>query len=566
MKKKKSSGIKLWLDVPPWFIIGAVAILAPIFLFMTLQSIDKHKELTTRLLVEKGEAIIRSFEAGTRTGASMQWGSFQLQKLLIELAEQPGIDYLVVTDEEGIILADSDPSLIGENYQTGLDLRNVTLKKIEWRQVINAAGADTFEVYRRLYPFDVGFGTACYLFVGLDMGPVVKAREQDVRNTVLIAATLLLIGFAGISSLFLVQGYRLVRTSLSRVKAFSDSLVRHMPIGLIALDREERIITFNQAAEAILNIRSTDVIGKPAETVLPESLKELLRNIGAEKGIIEKRMDCFVEKEAISLEVIAALLREDEGTVVGRVMLFRDMTEVLHLKREIDRSRRLASLGSLAAGIAHEIRNPLSSIKGFAVYFRERPSAGAEDVKTADIMIQEVERLNRVIGQLLEFSRPPDLKKEQTEIGSIILRSLKVIEGQARGKDIVLRTDLPADIPAVIIDADKIEQVLLNLYLNAVGAMESGGVLAVILRRDADRRIRIVISDTGAGIRTEDLARIFDPYFTTRTTGTGLGLAIVHKIIEAHDGEVFVESELGKGTTVSVLLPIAGKDDFSNER
>jgi len=181
-------------------------------------------------------------------------------------------------------------------------------------------------------------------------------------------------------------------------------------------------------------------------------------------------------------------------------------------------------------------------------------------------MIQEVERLNRVIGQLLEFSRPPDLKKEQTEIGSIILRSLKVIEGQARGKDIVLRTDLPADIPAVIIDADKIEQVLLNLYLNAVGAMESGGVLAVILRRDADRRIRIVISDTGAGIRTEDLARIFDPYFTTRTTGTGLGLAIVHKIIEAHDGEVFVESELGKGTTVSVLLPIAGKDDFSNER
>jgi len=113
-----------WASVPPWLIIGCALILVPIFVVMTLQSIAKQRELTTRLLIEKGEAIIRSFEAGSRTGAGMQWGSFQLQKLLIETAEQPGVDYLILTDRKGVILADSDPSMIGESYGADLDLKN----------------------------------------------------------------------------------------------------------------------------------------------------------------------------------------------------------------------------------------------------------------------------------------------------------------------------------------------------------------------------------------------------------------------------------------------------------
>ncbi len=563
--RRISTGHKFWVAVPPWVIIGAVVILVPIFILMTIQNINKQKEFTTRLLIEKGDVLIRSFEAGARTGAGMRWGRFQLQKLLIETAQQPGIDYFVVTDTKGTILADSDPSMVAESHGTDLDLSNVSASQAAWRQVPNTESADTFEVYRFLRPPVSGLGTGWFVFVGLDMGPIIKARDEDTRHAILMALTFLLIGFAGIVSLFLAQSYRSARTSLSRMKAFSDSLVENMPMGLVAIDQEDRVIAFNQTAESILRRSTNDALGKKAEDVLPDTCRKLLRDLEAGSGILQKEVECFIEKDTIiPLEVIAASLKDQEEGFLGYVFLFRDMTEIRHLKREIERSQRLASLGSLAAGVAHEIRNPLSSIKGFATYFRERYRENPEDRKTADIMVQEVERLNRVIGQLLEYSRPLEIKLESRPMEPLVLHALKVVEGQARDSGIAVQTDLPPQVPEVMIDSDKIEQVLLNLYLNAIGAMKKGGILSVSLGRDPDRRIRVVISDTGAGIRKEDLPRIFDPYFTTKPAGTGLGLAIVHKIVEAHDGEIRVESEPEKGTTVSVFLPIA--EENADER
>jgi two-component system sensor histidine kinase HydH len=554
-----SRSARFWIDTPPWLIIGAVVFIASIFIFMTLQSLGKQKEITTRLLIEKGDALIRSFEAGARTGASLQWSSFELQKLLIETAQQPGIDYLIITDTKGNILADSDPSLVGEFHGTDLDPESLSAKQVGWRQVPNPEGADTFEVYRIFHPTGREDGEAWIIFVGLDMGPVLAARSQDARNTVVMALTLLLVGFAGIISLFLAQSYRSARTALSRMKAFSDSLVENMPIGLVAMDQEKRIIAFNQTAEAILKLPPGEGLGKRADQVLPQACGDLVRNLKDGRGITEKELECLIGNSVITLEVIAAALEDDDGSFLGNVILFRDMTEIRHLRTEVERNRRLASVGSLAAGVAHEVRNPLSSIKGFATYFREKYRTNPDDRKTADIMVQEVERLNRVIGQLLDLSRPMDLKQENRAVEPVILHTLKLVEEQARDKNVAIRTDLPAlqDSRETVapIDPDKVKQVLLNLYFNALGAMENGGILSVALHRDSGRKIRIDVSDTGTGIRKEDLPRIFDPYFTTRPSGAGLGLAIVQKIVEAHDGEIRVESEPGKGTTFSVFLP-----------
>jgi two-component system sensor histidine kinase HydH len=197
----------------------------------------------------------------------------------------------------------------------------------------------------------------------------------------------------------------------------------------------------------------------------------------------------------------------------------------------------------------------LSSIKGFATFFKERYRDRPEDKKTADIMIQEVDRLNRVISQLLEFARPMDINKQRVSIHMVIQDTLKMIEGQAKEKEIIIHADLSPDVGDVFIDPDKITQVFLNLYLNAIEATQRGGALSVILSPQNERTIRIDISDTGRGIDPNELAHVFDPYFTTRPTGTGLGLAIVHKIIEAHDGEIRVDSVKGKGTTLSIFLP-----------
>lgn len=387
------------------------------------------------------------------------------------------------------------------------------------------------------------------------MGPIEAAHEEDTRHTIWMAILFLLIGCAGIISLLLAQGYRAARSSLSRIKAFSDSLVENMPIGLIATDAGGRLNAFNQTAETILKRTAGEVLGKPAEEILPGSCRELFRTLTAERRLIEREIGCTVaDGRTIPLQVIAATLREEDGTFVGHVILFRDMTEIRRLEEEVARSRRLASLGSLAAGVAHEIRNPLSSIKGFATWFRERYRDNPEDRETAEVMIHEVDRLNRVITQLLEFARPLTMDRVPTVLSAVIRHTLKMVEGEAHRKGVSLTTDLSSEVGEILLDADRMTQVFLNLYLNAIAAMDAGGTLRVSLARQ-DERVRITVADTGVGIPKADLPRVFDPYFTTRSSGTGLGLAIVHKIVEAHGGEVRLESEPGRGTTAVILLP-----------
>ena len=575
MNGKRYGQKRFWAVIPPWLIIGAVVILVPVFIFMTIENINRQKEQTTRLLAEKGAALIRSFEAGARTGIGLSWGGFQLQKLLMETAEQPDIDYLIVTDTRGTILADSDPLRIGAIYGRDLDLAKIAgSEKLAWRQVPNSEGADTFEVYRRFAPTrdplpgfpdprltgpPAGAETGppgLVIFVGLNMGPITAAHEEDIRHTIWMAVLFLLIGCAGIVSLLLAQGYRAARSSLSRIKAFSDSLVENMPIGLVATDAGGRLSAFNRTAEAILGRAAGENLGKPAEAILPGSCRELFRTLAAEQRLIEREIDCDVaEGRTIPLEVIATTLREEDGAFLGHVILFRDMTEIRRLEEEVARSRRLASLGSLAAGVAHEIRNPLSSIKGFATWFRERYWDNPEDREKAEVMIHEVDRLNRVITQLLEFARPLTMNRVPTLLPAVIRHALKMVEGEARRKGVVLETDLSAEIGEIPLDADRMTQVFLNLCLNAIAAMEAGGVLRVSLAPRDGRTVRITVADTGIGIPKEDLPRVFDPYFTTRSSGTGLGLAIVHKIVEAHGGEVRLESEPGKGTTATIILP-----------
>jgi two-component system sensor histidine kinase HydH len=581
-----NKGLKKYvIAVPPWIILGAVAILVPIFLFWTLQNISKEREYVVRLLTEKGSALIRSVEAGTRTGMmGMRGGGFRVQRLISETAQTPDIVYLMVTDASGNIIAHSDEEEIGKMHGIDLDLRRILRSdKVQWREIVRPDGASTFEVFRRFSPTRVPFRGQHggrmqgprpqemreeipppeqpeIIFVGLDMGPIEAVRKQDTTNTILLASILLLIGFAGVVSLFLAQAYRSTRSSLTRIKAFSDNVVEKMPVGLVAMDGNGRIVSFNQAAETTLRLPTDQVIGRNASEILPRQVLDMVAALkeGA-RTAIGKEFDCsFPDGRIVPLDVTLSSLKGEDGTVWGTIILCRDLTEVQSLKREVETSRRLASLGRLAAGIAHEIRNPLSSIKGFATYFKERYRDNPDDQKTSEIMIHEVDRLNRVITQLLEFARPPVIQKKRASLQSLIQHSLKMIERQASAKQIQVLSHLPSDIKEIDLDPDGINQVLLNLYLNAIEAMQQGGTLTVSLSMDEGSPwVKIKVSDTGTGISKEDLEHVFDPYFTTKQTGTGLGLAIVHKIIEAHRGEVRAESEIGRGTTVSVLLPAA---------
>ncbi|MBW2014706.1 MAG: PAS domain-containing sensor histidine kinase, partial [Deltaproteobacteria bacterium] len=173
-------------------------------------------------------------------------------------------------------------------------------------------------------------------------------------------------------------------------------------------------------------------------------------------------------------------------------------------------------------------------------------------------MIQEVDRLNRVVGQLHEFARPITVSKKPINIRTFLKNSLKLIERQTSEANIKIQTRLDSEIDEILVDPDRINQVFLNLYLNAMESMKNGGSLNVWLLKNQEKDgIKIRVQDTGAGISEDDLTHIFDPYFTTKASGTGLGLAIAHNIIEAHDGEIKVDSRLGRGTTVTISLPYA---------
>lgn len=605
---ERHSNNRILTSVPPWIFIGAAIILLPIFTFMTLQTVNRQKENNLRLLKEKGAALIRSFEAGTRTGMmGMRGGGFRLQQLLTETAKQEDIVYLLVADDHGMVVAHNDPEFIDSEYGRELDLAAVSQSKtLHWRIIDGGGGKKVFEIYRKFSPlkrlrempmghmmFQRPFGPGQegadrpdrlerrrrerserairtadlsqqqVIFVGLDMTSIEAAQSADIWHAVIMGVILLLIGTAGIILLFLAQSYRATRMSLSRVQAFSDNLVENMPIGLIALDAEKQIASINYVASQILGEHMPDGAGEEAAHHLPVPLLQLIDGLEPGEDVVAREIDCPVGNEGtIPLEVSASILVDEGQNVYGSVLLLKDLSEIRTLRKEIARNQRLATVGRLAAGVAHEIRNPLSSIKGFATYFKERYREVPEDQHIAGIMIQEVDRLNRVVGQLLEFSRPVSISKKPVQLKQFIQDSLTLIEGQAGNKKIQVDTRFLSNLPSVILDPDRISQVLLNLYLNAIDAMETeGGRLLVEVDFDeGQNRVKMRIQDNGNGIAESDLGNIFDPYFTTKASGTGLGLAIVHKILEVHKGEITVESRPGEGTAVTVLLPYAQEE------
>jgi len=565
LKAKK----RIWFNVSLWIVVGAIAIMATVSAVMTLAHFQRQKEQAVNLLVEKGATLIRSFEAGLRNQQGINNEAFRMQKLLMETAQQPDIDYIIVTDNEGNVIADSDPAQLEAKYGLDLDIGSLALSHdIRWRQVANPQGAGTFEVYRGFFPqerFAQGTKPAqnkskdrktdMIIFVGFNMATIEKADSEDTRNTIIVALLLLLIGSSAIISLFLAQAYRLTRTSLSRIKIFSEALVKNMPIGLIALDDQGKIVICNEKAQAALEVACTDALGKEALTILPEPLKKIISELPASGGFLESDIQLISAEGTENVwEAVAAGLM-DEGIPAGRILLIRDVTAIRQMENEVARSRHLNSIGSLAAGVAHEIRNPLSSIKGFAVYFKERLSGNKEDEQTADVMIAETERLNRVISQLIEFARPLELKKEKVQFAELVQHTIKLIAADAQKNKISVEIDAVANLPELEVDPDKIKQVLLNVFLNSLAALKESGKMIIELSPGTDN-LTVIISDNGTGIEKMDLPKIYDPYFTSKPAGTGLGLAVVQKIMEAHGGKIDVKSTIGEGTKVFLYFPL----------
>lgn len=588
MEQNKQKNLRAGMQTSPWIILGSTIILLIVVIVLAVQNTNREKRSMTRILRAKGAALIRAVEAGARTGMmGMMWGGQQIQRLLEETGRLPDVKYMAVVDEKGTVVAHSDSSKVNTPFRAdhqklihlGPDLQE------NWGLVDLGDKGRVFEVHRHFRPLLRGPGRGgghmqgmmhrharppvspddwflpqkrqqLLIVAGLDVTSFEQDIQKDIRTTIMMSVILLLLGFGGFVSLFWMNSYHAARRILQDTSAFADEVVAHLPVGLIATDRKGKITFFNTAAERITGLSAAEAANKASDSLLPAQLCGLKKVMQDGKAITEKEMECtFSRGRVVPLSVSATRIMNDDGELVGHVLILRDLGEVHRLQDEIRRQEKLAAIGGLAAGVAHEIRNPLSSIKGLATFFGEQFEDGSEAKDAAGVMVNEVDRLNRAITELLDFSKPTDLKLQPTDLAPLLNRSLQLIQQDNIKRGIHVNVNIDENICPVYVDPDRLTQCLLNLYLNAIQAMPEGGTMSLNCTADDQSHVLIRIEDTGQGIAADDLSKIFNPYYTTKGKGTGLGLAIVHKIVEAHNARIKVESVLKKGSTFILQIP-----------
>ena len=363
---------------------------------------------------------------------------------------------------------------------------------------------------------------------------------------------------------------------VARLRSLHERIVASLTSGLVTIDHEGRVTSFNPEAEAITGRTAGEIAGRPLDDVLPGA-SSFLETRGS-SGRARARMYYEHPEGRRHLGIAASPLRDPSGADGGHVVIFQDVTEVVRMEQELRRSERLAGIGELAAAIAHEIRNPLAAISGSVQILRSGGKAARpeEGERLMGIVLREIERLDGLITDFLAYARPASPKQDVVDLAPLLGELLEMNEA-AVGSDVTVSVDLPEDC-RVWADEAQLRQVFWNLLRNASEAIDGPGRVVIAANgtpsqdgRPDDRNapeetpetVEIHVSDNGPGIPPEVMERMFDPFFTTKRSGTGLGLPTVHRIVEAQGGVLAVESEPGQGATFRITLPAADAEGAS---
>ena len=550
-------------------IVGSVLILASALGYITYRNFHREAELTEKLMFDKGITIIRSAEAGFRcnmpTATCMEEADCRrsLQEMVADLARENDLDFLVIFDASGKVLAHNDPSMQGREIPA---LSAYATKPGNLDR--SFMGPDTFVVGSIFYPAarnpnivsagknpetGEGFLKGDYLIlVGLKRGWLNEAQRVDLRYAVLQGGILLLLGLAGFVFIFIIQSYYLVNRTLSGMTTLTQNIIESMPNVLVAFDGSGKVIEANSAAQQLLGITRGQVVGDDFHDFLGASAGPLLRRIRDGQVVLDQEL-LLKGETAIPVALTGAPLTSEEGT--GAVLILRDLREMKAMEKKVKRAERLAALGRLSASVAHEIRNPLSSIKGFIQYFKKKFPAGSKEQAYTETMVGEVDRLNNVITNLLDFTRAKEPNFQECDLVEVVRHALRLVRADAQARGIKIFERILEQPLLAKVDRDQLIQVFLNLFLNSLEAMQEGGTLRIGIETGNDGDFQIEIADTGPGVREADLPQLFEPFFTTKSRGTGLGLAVALQIVENHRGTIGVASRPGEGTTFTLNLP-----------
>ena len=355
---------------------------------------------------------------------------------------------------------------------------------------------------------------------------------------------------------------------------FLNSILGSMHSGVVAVDNDGKIMTFNNVAESTLNVIARDVLGKNFRNSFNHigGFVDLLLDSMSKKREVNnlKRVIEMGDGETRNIESSISILKDENGAITGAVETFYDLTEICELKGRLNSASDLVSVGTMAASIAHEIRNPLNGIEGFASLL-ERDLDG-DNLRLVKHIIKGTKNINGIVTDLLFLARPIKLNQRRYELPKIIDKALLFVDqelGYKGCRNIQIEKDYDSSDGFILCDPDRLQQAFLNILLNAIQSMPEGGKIRIFTRKSTTKDIptmQVGFVDTGDGINDGTIKKIFEPFFTTKDDGTGLGLAIVRKIIELHEGRINIFSGPEKGTTIMVNLPGNQKEVLSASR
>jgi PAS domain S-box-containing protein len=360
---------------------------------------------------------------------------------------------------------------------------------------------------------------------------------------------------------------------LEDVKRYTENILASLTNGIVTVDLEGRVVTLNPAAEMLTGFFAGEVTSRYCTELFAQTpeIGEMLMETLASRAPIAGVALALKRRSGASLpvEVSTAPLKGGEGKDLGVVAVLRDVTLVRELEGRLRRSDRLAALGSLAAGLAHEVKNPLTSVLTFSRHVARRFDDPHFRDRFQRVVPRELERINGIIERLLELSRPVPATFTRIRLASLVDRAVELFANEIESQQVQVGRDYARDLPPVLADEESLYRAVINVISNALDVMQAGGRLGLRLgwagshegfrparATLASRQVVIEISDTGAGIRPEEADRLFNPFFTTKERGTGLGLAVTHKIIEDHGGVIDFQSVSGVGTTFRIVLPL----------
>jgi len=469
-------------------------------------------------------------------------------------------DVVFILDEMGnfVYLNNRFQSLTGFDKDAWIEKRWADLVDISDRELALESLEMVHHGRARIFEAKIQTKQGEPVFLSISLTPIV---EKDA-----------VIGVIGIGRDITEQ--KRMEKEIVELKNFNESIIESMEAGLLTIDLEGRITSLNRGGQNILGLKIDEVIGKPLTSVLqPSEVEELLSN-KSNNPFRKREMQLSLKSgKKVSIGFTVTDRFDNQRNKVGTIISFRDITEIKQMEAQLIRMDRLASLGVLASGIAHEIKNPLAGIKSLAQACDEEFENTDPRREYLARIIRQVNRLDELLRTFFAFAKPkpPDMKPHR--LTDILREVYNLVSKRMEMNKIQYVQQIERDLPSVHVDPQQMQQVFLNLILNAIDAMPSGGTLTISARKVSSSMsgiirklsppqgssfhsfVEVSVADTGIGISPDKLEIIFDPFFTTKPNGLGLGLSIVYRIIEAHCGDIWVKSYPGQGTAFYIVLP-----------